>query len=1038
MIVLHAIWDHLVTHQLHIWGETTQSQPAAKRMARSAFHLPLHPFVARLSQEASPDLEHLFPHFESQPSESLVLRLPASSRAPLSSPEMRLGDDYLPQPFQSFQSWKLISYRIPVDETLETLLDLPVESSGEIAFGQDLRYWMEAARYGLELLAQQLYLPIVTEHPRAYFKFHAGWQAIPQKERLRALAGLMPPVCWSYLQANELNGQVPETILQDFLDSSLDGFIRKASRNVTLPTLKSKRKELPIVEQWFTALIHDPVHFAGSEQALRDFARDLHGWQHSLDLTEQHAPFRTCFRLEPPEQPKQEEEQDASLEKASPDWHLRFFLQALDDRSLLVPAHEVWRERSHTLNFLNHAFENPQERLLSDLGKAARIYPQLTESLRGSRPEILTLSSEDAYCFLRETAPLLEQSGFGIQVPPWWQKVRPKLRLQLRAPQASVGTSVMGMNTLVDYDWSVSVGEQQIEAEEFERLVELKQPLVKVRGQWVEIRPEEAEAAIAFFKKRGGHGKLPLKEALQMSLGEPPEAQLPIEEVTTSGWIEEIFSKLQQKNILESIPQPDSFQGRLRPYQLKGFSWLHFLKRYGFGACLADDMGLGKTAQLIALLLQDQEAGGATGPVLLVCPMSIVGNWQRELERFAPSLSILVHHGADRLTPTELKGQVQEYALVVTTYALLARDQEALAEIEWHGIVLDEAQNIKNSSTRQAQAARALQGQYKIALTGTPVENRLSELWSILEFLNPGYLGSQKSFQQQFVVPIERNHDKKRSEQLKNLVQPFILRRLKTDKTIIQDLPEKMEMPVYCNLTAEQASLYQAVVKEMLEKIQSAEGIERKGLVLSTIARLKQVCNHPAQFMGDNSVLSGRSGKLNRLEEMLEEVLEEGDKTLIFTQFAEMGKLLRPYLVERFGREVLFLHGETPRVQRDAMVQRFQQEADAAPIFLLSLKAGGVGLNLTAASHVFHFDRWWNPAVENQATDRAFRIGQRRNVQVHKFVCTGTLEERIEQMITQKQELAATIIGAGEGWLTELSTEQLKDLFTLSRDAVGA
>ncbi|TMD75044.1 MAG: DEAD/DEAH box helicase, partial [Chloroflexi bacterium] len=352
-------------------------------------------------------------------------------------------------------------------------------------------------------------------------------------------------------------------------------------------------------------------------------------------------------------------------------------------------------------------------------------------------------------------------------------------------------------------------------------------------------------------------------------------------------------------------------------------------------------------------------------------------------------------------------------------------------------VVVDEAQNIKNDAAKQTQAIKKLNARHKIALTGTPVENRLSELWSIMEFLNPGYLGSGTDFRKNFAIPIERYRDSNRAESLKRLVQPFVLRRLKTDKTIIADLPDKMEMKVFCNLTQEQASLYEAVVQEMLAKIEESEGIERKGLVLSTLLKLKQVCNHPTQFVADGSALPGRSGKLARLEEMLEEALEEGDKALIFTQFAEMGTLLRQHLQETLGREVFFLHGGTPKKQRDIMVQRFQEDRRGAPLFILSLKAGGVGLNLTAANHVFHFDRWWNPAVENQATDRAFRIGQKKNVQVHKFVCIGTLEERIDQMIEQKKELAESIVGSGENWLTEMSTAQLKELFALSREAVG-
>ncbi len=397
----------------------------------------------------------------------------------------------------------------------------------------------------------------------------------------------------------------------------------------------------------------------------------------------------------------------------------------------------------------------------------------------------------------------------------------------------------------------------------------------------------------------------------------------------------------------------------------------------------------------------------------------------------------MIHHGAERLSGPAFEEEVRKHDVVITTYSLALRDKEHLSNIDWQYLVIDEAQNIKNESAKQTQAIKSIQAVHKIALTGTPVENRLSELWSIMEFLNPGYLGSGTDFRKKFALPIERYHDAPKAESLKHLIQPFVLRRVKTDKTIIKDLPDKMEMKVYCNLTQEQASLYEAVVKDMMEKIEEADGMERRGLILATLMKLKQVCNHPAQFIGDGSSLSGRSGKLARLEEMLEEVLAEGDKALIFTQFAEMGTLLRNYLQESLGQEVLFLHGGTPKKLRDAMVQQFQEDRHAPPIFILSLKAGGVGLNLTGANHVFHFDRWWNPAVENQATDRAFRIGQQKNVQVYKYVSVGTLEERIDLMIEDKKALAENIVGSGENWLTEMSTSQLKELFALSREAVG-
>ena len=413
----------------------------------------------------------------------------------------------------------------------------------------------------------------------------------------------------------------------------------------------------------------------------------------------------------------------------------------------------------------------------------------------------------------------------------------------------------------------------------------------------------------------------------------------------------------------------------------------------------------------------------------------MIGNWQREAARFTPDLAVMVHHGGARGRGTALRKTAFRHDVVITSYALLQRDITALDAVPWKGVVLDEAQNIKNPETKQARAARALTAGYRIALTGTPVENNVGDLWSIMEFLNPGLLGTQTDFKRRFFVPIQANSDVQAIERLKALTGPFILRRLKSDRTIIADLPEKMEMKVYCNLTREQGSLYAAVVDEAMETLTAADGIRRRGVVLATLSKLKQVCNHPAQFLGDNSTVPGRSGKLARLVEMLEEVLEAGERALVFTQFSEMGEIIKSHLQETFGEEVLFLHGGVPRAKRDRMVKRFQDAG--ASVFLLSLKAGGTGLNLTAANHVFHFDRWWNPAVEDQATDRAFRIGQTRGVQVHKFLCLGTLEEKIDEMIERKKEVASAIVGAGEAWLTELTTEQLTDILSLREDAVG-
>jgi SNF2 family DNA or RNA helicase len=605
------------------------------------------------------------------------------------------------------------------------------------------------------------------------------------------------------------------------------------------------------------------------------------------------------------------------------------------------------------------------------------------------------------------------------------------------------GGSGLSLGQIIHFDWRIALGDETLSRKELETLARLKAPLVKVRGQWVQLTAEEIQAALDFWKKQGT-GQATLRDIVQMAVGSPSSSQAPggiaFGGVTATGWVEDFLAQLQGQTSpsqFEELETPAEFHGILRPYQVKGYSWLAFLRRWGLGACLADDMGLGKTVQTLALIQRDWDSNGRR-PTLLICPMSVVGNWYKEAQRFTPNLPVMVHHGLKRPKGSAFQEETQKQALVLSSYALLHRDFDLFKEVPWAGVILDEAQNIKNPNTKQAQAARALPADYRIALTGTPVENHVGDLWSIMEFLNPRFLGTQAEFKRTFFVPVQANRDPEATQRLKRLTGPFLLRRLKTDKSIIADLPEKLELKVFCTLTREQASLYAAVVADAEKALAGAdEGIQRKGVILATLSKLKQVCNHPAQFLGDNSPIPDRSGKLARLTEMLEEVLATGDRALVFTQFSEMGAIIKHHLQETFGREVLFLHGGVPKKQRDQMVTRFQEEAGGPAVFVLSLKAGGTGLNLTAANHVFHFDRWWNPAVENQATDRAFRIGQRRNVQVHKFLCVGTLEEKIDEMIERKQEVAAQVVGTGEAWLTELSNEQLRDLFALRKEALG-
>lgn len=727
---------------------------------------------------------------------------------------------------------------------------------------------------------------------------------------------------------------------------------------------------------------------------------------------------------------------------ASGVWELQFLLQARDDLSLLVPLEEVWRESGATARFLDRRFDHPHEQVLASLGQAARLFAPIAASLSQARPLGCALTGAQAYAFLREAAPLLEEAGFGVLIPGWWKRTtaKPTMRLRLKGMQKT-STGLMGLDAVMSYDWKLALGGEELTREELERLAALKEPLVRLRGKWVELQADQVEAALRFMAAHQSD-TMSMGEALGAALtGQVGDEDVVIEEVSADEWIGDLLGRLRGGETLAEVDPPDTLHGTLRPYQQRGLSWLAFLTRYGLGACLADDMGLGKTIMLLALLLHEKANGELQKPVLLVCPTSVVGNWRHETARFAPDLRVLIHHGSGRVgraAAAHFAAEVTGYDLVITTYSLLPRDEEMLTKAEWGAVVLDEAQNIKNAEAKQSRAARKLKAPVRVALTGTPVENRLAELWSIMDFLNGGYLGSHKRFHERFAYPVEKLHDPAATACLQALVRPFVLRRLKTDPAVISDLPDKIEVKEYCPLTREQVTLYEAVVRDGLRQLEEAEGeMRRRGVVLAMLSKLKQVCNHPAHFLGDGSVLEDRSGKLIRLEELIEELLGEGDRALIFTQFTAMGDRLQPYLQQRFGTEVLYLHGGVPRQQRDRMVERFQAE-DGPPLFLLSLKAGGTGLNLTRANHVIHFDRWWNPAVENQATDRAFRIGQTRNVQVRKFVCTGTLEERIDAMIEQKRELAENVIGAGEGWITEMSTAELRDLFTLRAETLAS
>jgi SNF2 family DNA or RNA helicase len=836
----------------------------------------------------------------------------------------------------------------------------------------------------------------------------------------------------------------PHALLSSFLNTLCDALARQwgwteMRKNTTW-------NDLPAFS-WLAALFRVDASIKGTPAQLQTLESGFRAWIRNLHLAGD-AAFRIAFRLEPPGA-KANGENGSGPQADGAVWRLHYLIQARDDPSLIIPADTVWKSAGGALNTLGRRFDQPQEKLLAGLGYAGRIFDPIAASLKEKSPTHFDLDTREAYAFLREAAPELEEAGFGLLVPPWWNKpgARLGMRLRLKPTQKMDKNAVLqgnlSLDRLIGYRWELSIGDTSLTEEEFRALAALKAPLVQVRGQWVTLDPEQVEAAIHFWENQQLEGEIGLLEALQMSAN-PGElsSELPVDEIVTEDWLTGWLERFRQPGKVSELPQPEGLHGQLRPYQRFGYSWLSFFNQWNLGAILADDMGLGKTVQTLALLLKEKEQDGrATTPALLIAPTSVVTNWEREVRRFTPGLCTLIHQGPSRLRGDAFIEALRGIDLVLSSYALARQDADLLQSVQWDAVIVDEAQNIKNPSARQTQMIRKFPARFRLALTGTPVENRLSDLWSIMQFLNPGYLGSQEAFRTRYALPIERYNDPAAREALKKVVNPFILRRVKTDPTVIQDLPEKVETKVYTNLTEEQASLYEAVVQAEMQKVEESEGIGRRGNVLSMLMQLKQVCNHPVQFLHqgesaspeDIAAWGQRSGKLERLTDMLEEILAEGDRTLIFSQFAEMGEMLAAYLPQALGVPVQFLHGSTPARARDEMIRTFQEEPNGPPIFILSLKAGGVGLNLTRATHVFHFDRWWNPAVENQATDRAFRIGQKQNVQVHKFITLGTLEEMIDEMIENKKGLAESIIGSGENWLTELSTDDLRDLVQLRK-----
>jgi len=974
--------------------------------------------------------------------EVATVALPTGPAGPVPSPGlMALGLAGVPPTVPAALSrWRVPAARLDLTASLDAL------HHGGPGWrpGASLRFLCLVAEFAADLVARGQVVPTVDAASGGPF---ARWVPVPRggdAAQFDALAEAMPPAFRALAAgpgvgdaAGAVRGTAGGAALGWTLPAVVDAVARArlaglapAEPEPAAGAGRGRRRAKPAADAWIRALAADP-RFTATPRAVRELTDAVGAW---LARGRSAGPAVTCFRLWEPRGTGEPDDR----------WWVEILLRPAADPSLLVPAEAVWDGRAAVLP---DWVDDSRDALLTGLGRAVTVWPALQRALAERRPGGLSLDTEEAHAFLR-VADALRQAGFGVLLPTSWRR-RGQLTLTLAVRTANpvtptVRDTALTLGELVDFRWGVALGGARLSRAELDDLAAAKVPLVRVRGRWAQIDPELLARGLALTAAPAG-ARMTARDVLGHAGLLPAPSLLaqfrPVGEVEVSadGWLAGLLGGATgpaAREYLELVDPPAGLGVTLRNYQRRGLAWLAFLDRLGVGALLADDMGLGKTLQVLALELLTRQ-GGPRPPSLVVCPTSVVGHWLAETGRVAPGLRVYAHHGADRPAGERLAAMAAQHDLVVTTYAVLRRDVPALGGLAWDRLVLDEAQQIKNSGTQLARAARRLPARHRVALTGTPVENRLADLWSIMNVLNPGLLGGAGEFRARYAVPIERYGDEDAAARLRRRLRPVLLRRVKTSPDVAGDLPAKTELRDLCTLTPEQASLYRAVLDDMLERLADRSPVRRSGVVLAAMTKLKQVCNHPAHLLGDGSPLAGRSGKLARLEQVLDQVVAAGERALCFTQFARYGAMLAPYLSERFGVEVPFLHGGTPRAGRDALVERFQ--AGRGPgIFLLSLKAGGTGLNLTAANHVLHLDRWWNPAAEAQATDRAHRIGQRRAVFVRTFVCMGTLEERVDGMIADKVSLARSMIGNGEAWLATLSTSQLRDLCTLAPEALDA
>ncbi len=832
-------------------------------------------------------------------------------------------------------------------------------------------------------------------------------------------------------QITNLHIRLPQVIglkevrdVSDFVNALTDASCRRALRNVNWkpPLPRARTSAMRGLRNTCSALTDSSGYFVTETESIDHALFDLSSQLRTERYRKETGLSLKCQgRLEPrgPEEP----------------WDLTLEVFTSENPEEIIR----WRDLS------DETSQNQNTNIAAQRDAAIRFIREVTEEISSNVPGldqlgdpsvsgVARLSLEDVSLLLLDGLEICSLIGIPILVPKGLIKQRLKLAATV-TPTESGGISANLGTAMVDVDWSLALGDQSLTDEDLKMLASTKSNLVQIKGQWINIDNSQAKAALRELEtRREKEIQLTPADLLKMTaeLGnandnlEFEEIPLAKDLVSADGWIEQLLEGLPDDQLTETL-ESEQFQGELRPYQRRALSWLQFLGRLGLGGCLADDMGLGKTPTTLAHI----QSRSSSLPTLVICPLSVVHNWKAEAQIFTPDLRVLIAHGPNRPTGESLIEKSSTVDLVISTYGTTTRDIDYLKKIQWDLVVCDEAQFIKNHHTHAAAAFRQLNARQKIALTGTPVENRLSELWSILDAINPGMLGGINWFKERFATPIEQRKDLDALTGMRKLTDPFILRRTKDDKSLVPDLPDKIEQIVWSQLTHEQAGLYKAVLDDFLSRADQTEGMRRKGLILATLTKLKQVCNHPAHFLGDGNIQGNRSGKVARLDELVEEINETNQRVLVFTQYRVMGELLANHLKVVIGTQPDFLHGGITREHRQKMIDNFQQET-GPPVLLISLKAGGTGLNLTAANRVIHFDRWWNPAVEDQATDRAWRIGQQSTVFVHKLVCQGTLEEKIDALLKEKKELALQSVGTGDDWFTNLGTEELREIFSLN------